>query len=181
MRLAGPVRRGWLFFAALGLAVAGLVAGAGATGAGQAEPRPAATPTAAPEAPRSASTPDRDTATVCATTARTVTAGLHEFVATMQKVSLQAGQGDLVGAQSSVEDAGAYLIAMAAQLRKDAAGALDMTVKNTIGELANEFDRLGRSLDDLTSIHDFDASRVDALARTMKTLCEATPTPSPSR
>ncbi len=132
-------------------------------------------------APASAARPlADDTATVCAATAKAVTQGLNDFVADMGKVSTQAQQGDLNAADASVRQGGARLQALGAQLRTDARKADNATLKNAVNSLGNEFTRLGTSLKGITSLQNFDATKLDALAATMSKLCGATPSPGRS-
>jgi hypothetical protein len=157
----------------LAVAVAALLAAPLAGAASAAAPKPAAQPVAA--APGL-----DDDATVCVATAKTVSDGLNGFVADMKKVSTLAGQGDLASAEGSVRDGGSKLIATAEQLHKDAQKADNITLRTAIKDLANEFQRRGESLDDLTGLQTFDTTRLDELAERMSSLCDITPRPEPS-
>ena len=125
-----------------------------------------------------------DDATVCAATAKTVTEGLNTFVTHMQSVSEQATGGDLSGAQESVKKAGAALVHLSDELADAAAKAETPKLKDTITKLSAEFDNLGASLTDLSSLEGFNTTKLDSIAATMSEICgdDVAPSllPSPS-
>lgn len=135
---------------------------------------PAAAMVAVAAGPASASTVSAardDDKTVCAATAKTVTGGLDTFVADMQNVSKLASGGDLTGAQDAVKDAGATLVDLSDKLADDAAKAETPKLKDTVTQLSTEFETLGKSLTDLSSLETFDTTKLDALAKTMSDIC----------
>jgi len=144
---------------------------------------PPVSPSTAPSTPPStapSAAPSGDTAAVCIATADRVTKGLELFVSDMEQVSTQAGQGDLVGAETSVRKAGMRLVTLATQLRNDAKDAGDATLKSAVDALAAEFQKLGESLNGLTALQTFDTTKLDGLAETMGRLCGGTPSPTPT-
>jgi hypothetical protein len=122
--------------------------------------------------------PRRSNAAICQDTAKIVVLGLQMFVGQMERVSAQARTGDLVGADLAVKDAGAGLAVVAAQLRRDAADAEDVTLRKTITDMAAEFERLGTGLSGLTALPGFDAAALDSMASRMGVLCGPTPKPT---
>jgi len=118
-----------------------------------------------------------DNATVCKATQETVSKGLEVFVKDMEEVSTKARSGDLEGAQTTVRHAGKTLVDVSEQLRKDAANADDATLKDTVNDLAAEFESLGKKLTDLTGLQNFDTTELDKLADKMGELCGVTPGP----
>jgi hypothetical protein len=159
----------------LGSAVLAVIMIAGPAGAqGWSRPtddRGVVSEAAAPEPTRTASTPARTSAAICQDTAKIVMLGLQMFVGQMERVSAQAGAGDLIGADLAVRDAGQGLSFVAAQLRRDAVAAEDASLRATIDAMADEFDRLGRSLSGVAALGAFDAAALDAMAGKMSTLC----------
>jgi hypothetical protein len=95
----------------------------------------------------------------------------------MEEVSTKAREGDLEGAQTTVRHAGSTLVDVAKQLREDAANADDTALKDTVGELANEFESLGKRLTDLTGLQNFDTTKLDQVADKMGEMCGVTPAP----
>ncbi len=120
-----------------------------------------------------------DTETVCAAAQETVETGLETFVGQMNEVSELAQAGDLEGAEAGVQEAGDTLTGIAEQLREDSADAEDAQLKETVEDLAAEFDRLGGQLDDLTGLQDFDTTRLDELADELVEQCGGTPGTDP--
>ena len=118
-----------------------------------------------------------DNATVCKATEKTVNDGLEIFVADMEDVSSKARSGDLEGAQTTVRHAGTTLVDVSEQLREDAKNADDATLKQTVNDLAAEFESLGKQLTDLTGLQNFDTSELDALGDKMGQICGVTPSP----
>lgn len=121
-----------------------------------------------------------DDATICARTAKTVTAGLDAFVAQMEDVTKKAASGDLSGAQAAVKQAGTTLTELAPKLRADADKAETPKLAETLDKLAAEFESLGKSLHDLSSLENFSTDKLDKLADTMSGLCGRTPSVSPT-
>ncbi len=120
-----------------------------------------------------------DNATVCRTTEKTVNEGLLIFVKDMEAVSTNARGGDLARAQTDVRHAGSTLVDVSGQLREDAANADDAALKDTVNDMAAEFESLGEQLSDLTGLQNFDTTELDALADRMGQLCGVAPEPSP--
>jgi len=120
-----------------------------------------------------------DTSAVCIATAKTVSEGLDKFVAAMQAVSTAAGQGDLVAAERAVQSGGVNLVEIAVKLRRDGVNADDTQLKRTVADLAAEFERLGRSLTNLTALQTFDTTQLDGLASRMGDLCAGVTAPTP--
>jgi hypothetical protein len=120
-----------------------------------------------------------DTETVCAAAQQTVEDGLETFVGQMNEVSELAQAGDLQGAEGAVREAGGTLTDIAEQLREDSADAQDARLRETVTDLADEFERLGGQFEDLTSLQDFDTTRLDELADEMVEQCGGTPTTDP--
>jgi peptidoglycan hydrolase CwlO-like protein len=118
-----------------------------------------------------------DNATVCRATQKTVSEGLEVFVKDMEDVSAKARSGDLEGAQTTVRHAGTALVDVSKQLREDAKNADDATLKETVNDLATEFESLGKQLTDLTGLQNFDTAELDKLADKMGELCGVTPSP----
>jgi hypothetical protein len=118
-----------------------------------------------------------DDAVVCAATAKAMTDGLEAFVADMQKVGRLANGGDLAGAQAAVKDAGATMVRLAEQLDREAAQAETPRLKDVVTQLSNEFEALGKSLTDLTSLQNFDTTRLDELTNSFGEICRMTPSP----
>jgi len=167
--------------AAAALFVAGAATvGAVATTRDSGGPAPSAPTITASASASPSAAPSGDTAAVCFATADTVTKGLELFVSDMEQVSTQAGQGDLVGAERSVRNAGTRLVTLAAQLRTDAKNAGDAALTSAVDALAAEFQKLGESLNSLTALQTFDTTKLDGLAETMSMLCGGTPNPTPS-
>jgi hypothetical protein len=118
-----------------------------------------------------------DNTTVCKATQKTVSEGLELFVTDMEDVSTKARSGDLEGAQTTVRHAGSILVDVSEQLREDAKNADDATLKQTVNDLAGEFESLGKQLTDLTGLQNFDTTELDKLADKMGELCGVTPGP----
>jgi hypothetical protein len=129
--------------------------------------------------PAGAAVAQDDTQTVCAAAQETVQNGLETFVGQMNEVSQLAQSGDLEGAEAGVQAAGDTLTGIAEQLREDSADAEDARLKETVTELAAEFDRLGGQLDDLTGLQDFDTTRLDELGDEMTEQCGGAPSEDP--
>ncbi|MDI1459727.1 hypothetical protein QEZ54_01980 [Catellatospora sp. KI3] len=121
------------------------------------------------------------TPAVCVKTAKTVEDGLTDFAAELSDVTQAADSGDLSGAEKSVRKAGDALVALAEDLRKDAAGADAADVRKTLGELADEFETQGKQLDTLKDLQELDVSRIDELSDQMIAICGALATPTPAR
>ncbi|MBV1848898.1 hypothetical protein [Catellatospora tritici] len=135
-------------------------------------------------APAAAATPPgavEPTPAICAKTAKTVEDGLTEFAAELSDVTQAADSGDLSGAEKSVRKAGDALVALGADLRKDASTADAADVRKTLGQLADEFEKQGKQLDTLKDLQELDVSRIDELSDQMIALCGASVTPSPGR
>ena len=118
-----------------------------------------------------------DNATVCRATEKTVKEGLEIFVTDMEDVSIKARSGDLEGAETTVRHAGETLVDVSEQLREDAKNADDATLKETVNDLAAEFESLGKQLTDLTGLQNFDTTELDRVADKMGELCGGTPGP----
>jgi hypothetical protein len=119
-----------------------------------------------------------DNATVCRATEETVNEGLVIFVKDMEAVSTNARSGDLEAAETDVRHAGTTLVDVSGQLREDAANADDATLKDTVNDMAAEFESLGKQLTDLTGLQNFDTTELDALADRMGEHCRVAPGPS---
>ncbi len=118
-----------------------------------------------------------DNATVCRATEETVSAGLEIFVKDMEDVSAKARNGDLEGAQTTVRHAGTTLVDISTHLREDGKNADDATLKQTVSDLAAEFESLGKQLTDLTGLQNFDTTELDKVGDRMGELCGGTPGP----
>jgi hypothetical protein len=77
-----------------------------------------------------------------------------------------------------VKDAGATLVSLSDQLREEGAKAETPKLKETISDLADEFEKLGKSLTDLSSLEDFDTTVLDKLSESMSEICGTTPGPT---
>jgi 3-oxoacyl-ACP reductase-like protein len=164
-----------------GLAVAVIIAGwppaSAAAAPAAAAPAAAAARAVAPAPAPSA--PD-NTGEICTETAKTVEAGLEEFVAVLEQVTTSVSGGDLTGAEQSVKRAGTILIDLGAELRVDATTAELPTLAGTLALLALEFEAQGKALDRLLALQTFDVERIDALAVRMIEICGGGTSPSPS-
>ncbi|GHJ50063.1 hypothetical protein Cs7R123_74050 [Catellatospora sp. TT07R-123] len=119
------------------------------------------------------------TPAICAKTAKTVEDGLTEFAAQLSDVTQAADSGNLTGAEKSVRKAGDALVALADDLRADAATADAADVRSTLGQLADEFESQGKQLDTLKDLQELDVSRIDALSDQMIAICGASTAPVP--
>jgi len=124
-----------------------------------------------------------NTSEVCAASSKTISNGLKVFVSDMKKVSSKATGGDLSGAQQLVRQGGDELSGVGVQLRKDAADADSHALHTAVTDLAAEFETLGGSLKDLTSLQGFDTTKLQGLANKLAKICGVPPgslAPSPT-
>jgi hypothetical protein len=145
-----------------------------------------ATPTPTP-LPSISISMDQNTREVCTKSAATVTKGVSDFTAELGKVSAAAQTGDLAAAEKAVMNAGAVLVSLSGELRSDAQAANNPEVKTALEDVATEFQKLGTSLDGLTSLQNFNTDKLEQLADRMSLLCgggspspSVTPSTSPS-
>ncbi len=114
---------------------------------------------------------DPNTAEVCDTSRETVNTGIQKFTDELEKAGTLATNGDLVGAEQSVKQSGTILIQLADDLREDATTAQNVELKTALDDVAKELDTLGGSLNSLTSLQNFDTSRLETLAKRVAEIC----------
>jgi hypothetical protein len=114
-----------------------------------------------------------NTATVCAQLAATVQTGGGTFVSQLELVGNQAAAGDLVGANITVQQAGATLKTMAAQVRQQN-NADNPQLRSLLEQLATQLDSLSAQLKDLTGLQNFNIGTLEQLGSQISGICGPT-------
>jgi hypothetical protein len=122
------------------------------------------TPPAAP--------PATDSPTVCKNIGSTFKGGWPPIEATLQQAKTQVGQGNLTGAQASVQQAGQQLRALGAQVKQDGSQAQDANVKNTINTMAQKLDTLGASVNSLNGLKSFNPGTLAPTSKQLASACK---------
>jgi ABC-type transport system substrate-binding protein len=144
----------------------------GAAAAAAAAPTPTPTPTASSApSPSSTRSVDPETAAACDKSQTTMTDGITQFMAELDKAETAAGSQDLEGAEQAVKAAGTELINLSSDLKKDVQEVQNPELATALTDVANELNKLGGDLDSLTALQTFDTQRLETLSDRVSEIC----------
>ncbi len=89
----------------------------------------------------------------------------------MADASTEATNGDLQGAEKSVKLGGTHLLDLSAKLQTLANDVDNPNLKQALQDVATELNTLGSKLNGITSLQNFDTSRLETLAQRITQIC----------
>jgi hypothetical protein len=114
-----------------------------------------------------------NTGAVCQQIAATAQTSGATFVSQLEMASNQAAAGDLAGANTTVQQAGATLKSVAAQVRQQN-NADNPQLRSLLEQLATQLDSLSAQLTDLAGLQNLDIGTLEQLGGQISGVCGST-------